>query len=72
MNSDDKWLTRKHAASVAGVATRTIDRAVKAGRIRAHRVHAREVWVWADDVHALRALPRAPVNSCLHLTTTKN
>lgn len=56
----EKWMTRAYAASVAGVCTKTIDRAVRTGRIRVHRVNCREVWLWREDVVALRAVPSCP------------
>jgi predicted site-specific integrase-resolvase len=60
VNTDPNWITRKEAGPLVKVAVKTIDRAMRAGRIRLHYVSDREVYLWREDVTNLRALPSCP------------
>lgn len=61
-NHPDDWLSRREAATYARVSVATIDRAIRAGKLRAKkqggRVVIRRRWV---DVYLLAALPAAVV-----------
>jgi hypothetical protein len=55
------WVKPKEAATDFHLSIRTIERAARRGLVRIHRVNARNVWVWAEDVATMsRHLPRHP------------